>query len=230
MKKIVLAIMVCLSLVLSINTTNVKAGESSYESFTSTANEEDFTYTIDAALGTATITGYTGTDTDNVVPAKITDRDIEYTVTEIANNTFYDNDEIRSVCIEDGMKKIGTQAFARCSSLEKIELPDSVESIGRGSFWGCTELKEINLPGSMKEIPQGCFYDCTSLTVIMIPAGVEVIEPIKYKSTVSPFHTTLSINSLRAERFSSTLIESKDWLKEASIFGTNSNSASSMTD
>lgn len=222
--------MVCLSLVLSINTTNVKAGESSYESFTSTANEEDFTYTIDAALGTATITGYTGTDTDIVVPAKITDRDIEYTVTEIANNTFYDNDVIRSVCIEDGMKKIGTQAFARCSSLEKIELPDSVESIARDSFWGCTELKEINLPGSMKEIPQACFYDCTSLTEIMIPAGVEVIEPIKYKSTVSPFHTTLSINSLRAERFSSTLIESKDWLKEASIFGTNSNSASSMTD
>ena len=57
MKKIILAIMVCLSLVLSINTTNVKAGESSYESFTSTANEEDFTYTIDAALGTATPPG-----------------------------------------------------------------------------------------------------------------------------------------------------------------------------
>ena len=47
----------------------------------------------------------------------------------------------------------------------------------------------------------------------------EVSEvPIKYKSTVFPFHTTLSINSLRAERFSSTLIESKEWLKEASIF------------
>ena len=177
MKKIILAIMVCLSLVLSINTTNVKAGESSYESFTSTANEEDFTYTIDAALGTATITGYTGTATDIVVPAKITYRDIEYTVTEIANNTFYDNDVIRSVCIEDGIKKIGTQAFARCSSLEKIELPDSVETIARESFRKCTELKEINLPGSMKEIPQSCFYDCTSLTEIMIPAGVEVINP-----------------------------------------------------
>lgn len=206
MKKIILAIMVCLSLVLSINTTNVKAGESSYESFTSTANEEDFTYTIDAALGTATITGYTGTATDIVVPAKITYRDIEYTVTEIANNTFYDNDVIRSVCIEDGIKKIGTQAFARCSSLEKIELPDSVETIARESFRKCTELKEINLPGSMKEIPQSCFYDCTSLTEIMIPAGVEVINPQAFYncsslSTVS-FENDSILKTIKGDAFS----------------------------
>ena len=44
------------------------------------------------------------------------------------------NGEITSVIIEDGVKEIGSDAFAMTSGLKEVTVPASVTSVGSGAF------------------------------------------------------------------------------------------------
>ncbi|MGN1320378.1 MAG: leucine-rich repeat domain-containing protein, partial [Acutalibacteraceae bacterium] len=52
---------------------------------------------------------------------------------------------IKSVNIENGVTRIGSDAFWYCSSLTSVNIPDSVTSIGRGAFHDCSSLKKVNI-------------------------------------------------------------------------------------
>lgn len=45
----------------------------------------------------------------------------------------------------DGITKIKTAAFARCSSIPSITIPASVTSIGRAAFQECTSLTSVTV-------------------------------------------------------------------------------------
>ena len=45
--------------------------------------------------------------------------------------------KIKSVVIEDGVTRIGSHAFMRCSSLTDVNIPNSVTSIGSSAFYDC---------------------------------------------------------------------------------------------
>ena len=63
-----------------------------------------------------------------------------YPVTKIANEAFsYSN--MTSVIIPDTVKKIGSDAFANCTSLTSVNIPDSVMNIGANAFINCYRLK-----------------------------------------------------------------------------------------
>ena len=77
--------------------------------------------------------------------------------------------------IPDGVKVIGTHAFANNNTLNKIILPDTLEEIGKSAFSGCQNLVSIDLPTSLSLLYQGAFEFCHKLKSITIPTNVSSI-------------------------------------------------------
>jgi hypothetical protein len=107
--------------------------------------------------GSATITGYTGSNTTVVVPSTI-----------------------------DGypVVAIGDLAFAYLSLVD-VTLPDSVASIGNNSFAGCLNLTNISLGNGIRTIGDFAFNNCLSLTNVMLPASVLALRDETFANCVS---------------------------------------------
>ena len=65
--------------------------------------------------------------------------------TEIADNAFSWNYELKSITIPTSVTKIGNRAFNECWGLTSITIPNSVTKIGYEAFYECKNLKEIIL-------------------------------------------------------------------------------------
>lgn len=63
-----------------------------------------------------------------------------FTVTEIADQGFYECNSVDEIILPDTLKTIGEEAFQYCRNLPIILIPDSVESIGDRAFEGCEML------------------------------------------------------------------------------------------
>lgn len=80
-----------------------------------------------------------------------------------------------SVSVPAGVKTIGAEAFADCTSLSYVTLPNSLETIEDGAFSGCRYLNRIILPDGVRTIGNGVFADCDNLSAVTIPASVTQI-------------------------------------------------------
>jgi hypothetical protein len=136
--------------------------------FLKPAAHGQFMYTTNN--GTITITGYTGTDDNMVIPNMI----YGLPVTCIGTNAFQSG-SVRGVTIPDSVTNIGGWAFESCTSLTGIFIPNSITGIGGGAFWGCTSLTSIVIPDSVNKIEPSIFVGCTALTNVIIPEGVTVV-------------------------------------------------------
>jgi hypothetical protein len=132
------------------------------------AAHAQFNFTI--RNSTITITGYTGTNNDVVVPNMI----YGLPVICIGTNAFQSG-SLRSGTIPDSVTNIGSWAFESCTSLTGIFIPNSVTGIGGGAFWGCTSLTSIVIPNSVNKIEPSTFVGCTALTNVIIPESVTVV-------------------------------------------------------
>lgn len=132
---------------------------------------EDFNYEFKD--GEVTITGYTGTDLEIVIPNIIEER----SVTVIGEKAFQEYD-MTSVIIPNTITLIEDSAFEDCKQLEKIDIPDSVTKISYWAFCGCENLKEVNIGSGLNSIEQGAFCDCDALKSIHIPENVENLYDI----------------------------------------------------
>lgn len=88
---------------------------------------------------------------------------IEGTLTEIGRGAFQ-NAEIRSVALAEGLVSIGEEAF-RGSTLESIVLPDSLLFIGVGAFRE-TALVRAELGKNLEEVGRMAFYGCDALVEV----------------------------------------------------------------
>jgi uncharacterized repeat protein (TIGR02543 family) len=111
-----------------------------------------------------TITGYTGTGGDIIIPATIEGKP----VTSIGDWAFSVQGSITSVAISDGVTSIGKGGFAFCSSLTSAVIPDSVTSIGERAFDYCTDLASVTIPVGVTSIGEGAFTNCSALTSITV--------------------------------------------------------------
>lgn len=95
----------------------------------------------------------------------------------IIGDTLYgsirNKDDVRSVVIPQGIKKIAPRAFQHCN-LWELTIPDSVEEIGNCAFLR-THLTVVELPNGLKKLGPGCFCG-TDLKKIRIPGSVEVAQ------------------------------------------------------
>ena len=79
------------------------------------------------------------------------------------------------VSVPNGIKTIGTDAFAGNQFLTSVQLPSSVETIENGAFRNCTSLQEITFPGGLTRVESGAFAMCDSLSkVTFSPALYEL--------------------------------------------------------
>lgn len=68
----------------------------------------------------------------------------------------------------------GSDAVARCTSLEEVEFPTALESIGTKAFDHCINLKKVILPEGVKYIYAYAFMNCDALTSVSIPSTLSL--------------------------------------------------------
>ena len=119
-----------------------------------------FTYTNNGT--NRTITGYTGTGTNVVIPATIGGG----AVTEIGNYAFQSKTNLTAVTIPNGVTTIGANAFADCANLASVTLPSELTRITSGAFLYCPKLTTISIPSKVTTIEVGAFFNCPTLAVV----------------------------------------------------------------
>jgi hypothetical protein len=135
----------------------------------------DFTYTVSG--GTVTITGYTGSGGDVVIPAAIHFMPVKY----IGNGAFYGCSSLTSVTIPKSVTSIGKMAFSGCTGLTNMTIPDRVRSIGDNAFSHCSGLTNISIFSDyIMSIGGGAFEYCTNLTYVEFPNGVTSIGSLAF--------------------------------------------------
>jgi hypothetical protein len=135
--------------------------------------EGDFTWS-DNGDGTVTITGYTGTATDIIIPDTLGGK----SVTVIGNYAFYLKG-LMSVDIPDGVTTIGYAAFYG-NRLTSVTIPDSVTAIGESAF-GSNQLTSVTIPDSVTTIGWGAF-ESNQLTSVTIPDSVTTIGNFAFQN------------------------------------------------
>ncbi|MBR2029308.1 MAG: leucine-rich repeat domain-containing protein, partial [Clostridia bacterium] len=108
-----------------------------------------------------TITGYTGTYTEVVIPDKIAG----YDVVAIGDNAFEYNDDLESVSIPASVTSIGYHAFYDCDNLESITIPNNVKTIGQQAFDGCNSLTNVVIPASVTSLGWRAFACGNGFTI-----------------------------------------------------------------
>ena len=124
----------------------------------------DFSFTLSGS-GYA-LTGYSGTDTEVVVPAEYMGK----AVTIINSRAFYDCSFITKITLPGTIKEIGSSAFGYCTSLQTIEIPACTRILD-SVFIGCTSLEEVTLPDGLISIGNNLFTNCNSLNKVTILSG-----------------------------------------------------------
>ena len=95
--------------------------------------------------------------------------------TQIPAEMFYDNDNLQSITIPEGVETIGAKAFNKCTNLSKVSFPTTLATIEEnpsyGAFEDCSQLKVIDLGGctNLKDIPLQCFNGCNRVTSLTLP-------------------------------------------------------------
>jgi len=124
------------------------------------AAESDYSY-IDNGDGTATITGYSGTDTNLVIPDTLNG----LTVTAIGGHAF-EQKSFTSVVIPSSVKRIDQWAFAGCD-IQSVTFNTGLELIGDWAFFG-NNITTLELPSSLIYLGSGAFQFNTSLTNVKV--------------------------------------------------------------
>jgi len=145
--------------------TNIAGTITGYDMTFSTSPEVPFTYTT--ADGKITITGYTGSENDLIIPTTING----LPVTQIRSRAFIGKTTLTSVTIPHGVTSIGSQAFDSCLSLTNVTIPQSVTNIDWQAFYHCASLASCTIPSSVITIGKYAFSN-TGLTSVNIPASV----------------------------------------------------------
>ena len=133
-------------------------------------------FTFDASTGI--ITGYTGTESDIVIPYEIDG----VSVVNIGENAFFDKQQITSVVMPNSITSIGKYAFLACSNLVSLTLSNKLINISDSAFETCMKLKEIIIPDSVTSIGNRAFEMCQGLSSVVLSKSLTYIGATAFMS------------------------------------------------
>lgn len=95
---------------------------------------------------------------------------------EIGRSPFWENENIHSLVISDGITAIGSSVFERCSNMATASLPTSLTGIGKRAFfmYNQGDLTALNIPASVTTIGEKAF-SCEALTSVMLPSTLTTL-------------------------------------------------------
>lgn len=94
-------------------------------------------------------------------------------ITSLAEATFYDCYNLKSVTMADSVKKVYEFALAECEHLYDVKFSDYLEYLDDYIFVRCYALEEVNLPSTLKTFYSSAFNGCNSLKAVNIADGGE---------------------------------------------------------
>ncbi len=155
--------------------TTVVAGKTVTDADVSEATKATSTdksgFTYSTSGDKITVTGYSGSKKDIVIPEKINNKN----VVAIGENAFT-NSSITSVKIGNNVKEICAWSFENCKNLKKIDFGTGVEKIDELAFWDCFELTSVVIPKNVTYIGQSSFFECIKLVSVTIKNPSAKIE------------------------------------------------------
>ena len=105
----------------------------------------------------------------------VTDEDTGEVVEEILPPWENYKDQIRELYIEDGVTRIGNQAFFDCRYLEKAVVGNTVKIIGEKAFANDSALTDLTLGNSVQVILRFAFWGI-AVEKLVLPASLEDIS------------------------------------------------------
>ena len=123
-----------------------------YADWRSFSDEASFVYDISPS-GDAVITGYTGSETDLVIPAFLDG----HPVTSIGERAF-SGASCRSLVLPPTLREVGLYAFEN-AALTSLTFFDSLHSITDYAFSGCTQLRTIRIQAVRDPVYSGTYFD-----------------------------------------------------------------------
>ena len=180
MKKRLLAILLCVSMVASLLTVGAMADDES-EQVTPASGTcgDNLTWELDES-GTLTISG-TG---------DMWDYSYDYHAPWLIEHSYgWTNNEIYKLIIEDGVTSVGAYAFAGCGNIEEIEFSDTIKSIGEEAFFNNAGLTELDLPSELECIGNFAFHATWGIKEIVLPDGLKSIG-------VAAFGSGMALNKI----------------------------------
>lgn len=108
--------------------------------------------------------------------------------------------------VPNGVKVIGSYAFAHCNKLKSIILPNSVETLQTHAFYYLAYLESITLSKNLYLIEYEAFVDCCRLTDVTLPSSLIILyeyafswcnalDEIVFEGTMKQLYDTLNTNA-----------------------------------
>ena len=135
---------------------------------------------------------------------------IDDEVTEIAAYAFNGCTKLKVIVFSPNckVKKIGYDAFAKCTALEEVDFPNSLEELEGesgmlGAFGACSNLTKVSFGSNLKIVGEATFYQCIKLEAIVLKESVTTIGKIAFKgcSNLSTFVWTESVTTVGDDVF-----------------------------
>jgi len=96
-------------------------------------------------------------------------------IRRIESNAFLGCKSLNTVSLPEGLELIGENAFKNCKALSHISLPEGIRFIGSCAFAG-SGIRSIILPGSIGAVSKGTFANCKRLSNVTILDGISSIQ------------------------------------------------------
>ena len=176
---------------LSVAPVVTNAAEISADSSVSYGEEytqNGFKYTVDTYNSTATVTGYSGTNTNLVIPSTLGG----YKVTKIGFSAFKNNNSIVSLKIPNSVEEISDSAFSGCLSLSSVSLGNNLKRIGSYAFYQNKGLLSIVIPNSVTRIDGSAFTECSKLATVSIGNSVNTMYRNVFENCTSLKKVTIA--------------------------------------
>lgn len=146
-----------------------------YNSATSGSCGDNVTWSYDANSCTLTISG--SGDMEDYDATYDRDDETYY------NPTYPWPSSVAKLVVKDGVTRLGSFAFYKCTSLVEVSLPESIGAFGSYCFAECSQLISLTIPSKVTVIPQGFCSGCKKITAINIPSGVTRINKNAFLTT-----------------------------------------------